>query len=849
MKRILKRLIISLIFALAVLGAVVGIIAWRSRKTDSYAELKKATLPLVRLIYNEEKDWSNELHGYVKDMQLVTMRGLITPLTGQHTVKVRLEETAETDEFSYQIRNLDGSRLVENGPLSGLRENAGGLEQTLQFSNLVEAGEEYQLIILCKRGEEKIRYYSRIIYLPESHTDEIIGLAHNFRQASCEKNTDFIVNYISPDDTMRTDDFSTVSQHSRSGMITWQSLTANVNGRLETEITELSADQAAVTLRYPLTLSSGEESRNCMVTEQYVIRRRNDVLYLLSFERNTVEDFSGTRIQFDNGNIYLGITDEDVLKMESPDGKVQAFIYSGQLLSYGEADGKLTPIFTFLDGDDDRSSWNHHRIRLTRVENSGDVFFIVYGYQNRGGHEGEVGISFCRFNARAMNVDELFFVPVDFSEDILEARMGTLAYVNDRKDLLYLLYGDSVYSVDLTSGEKARLAGIDGSRGVFFRNEQASLIGWEEYDAEGCATTIHIADLSAGKLHEIRAQEGEFLLLQGFMDRDVVYGVGRREKILTNAGEVLAMPLDVIRLAEVGEEIVPEGEYSSAGYYIEGTEIFQNQIEVRRLVEVDGNFLPAENDQIFLNDRGDQKDASIVRYTDGGSFLRLVSIRIGADSRNTGFVTERVKFRDTGASYVLDLEESEEVSLYYTFARGGLTGAHRRLSDAIAEAFGGFGLVTDTGNRRIWARVARDTQKKIGVNLEVSGSGTSLIRCIRVLAAWEGGRNSAISAMSGESSVTGILSAMLPERSVLNLHGCTLNQILYYLNLGHPVLALTGEEQAVLLTGYDAQNLLICDPSVPENPEEGTGPERTVPMAEAEAFFAASGNQFFSVIE
>ena len=423
MKRIIRRIVICLLAAAALLGAAAGVVAWKSRKTDTYTEMSKASLPLVRLVYNEENDWSSELHGYQEEMQLVTMRGLITPLTAQHTVKVRVEETRPGDEFIYQVRNLDGSRLVENGSLSSLAENAGGLEETVQFSNLVEPGEEYQLIVICRRGEERIRYYSRIIYLPEGHTEEIIGLAHNFRTASCGKDTDFIVNYLSPDGSMGTDDFSEVNQHSRSGMITWQGLDAQVNGRIETELTELTGDQAAVTLRYPLTLSAGDESRNCMVTEQYVIRSRNDVLYLLSFERNTVEDFSGSRIRFDNGNVYLGITDGEVSRMDSPDGKVRAFIYSGQLLSYNENDGKLTPVFTFLDGDDERTSWNHHRIHLTRVEDTGDVYFMVYGYHNRGGREGEVGISFYRFTASAMAVDELFFVPVDFSEDILEATL------------------------------------------------------------------------------------------------------------------------------------------------------------------------------------------------------------------------------------------------------------------------------------------------------------------------------------------------------------------------------------------------------------------------------------------
>ena len=852
MKRFIRRLVICVVLAILAAGAAAAVWYVRSKTTDRYTELAKASLPLVRLIYNEENGWSNELHGYKEDMELVTMRGLITPLTSQHMLKVRIEEAGKGDEFAYQIRNLDGSRLVENGALQNLEENAGGMEQTLQFSNLVEEGEEYQLILILKRGEQRVRYYSRIVYLPGGHTDELIGLAHHFRLASCTKDTDYIVNYISPNDSMGTDDFSFVNQHSRSGMITWQGLTAAVNGRIETELTELTSDQAAVTLRYPLTLSSEDGTHNCLVTEHYVVRWRNDVIYMLDFERRAVEEFSTTRMKFDNGNIWLGITGGDVRKMTSPDDKVQAFIYEDQLWSYRTSDGLLTSIFTFLDGEDDRAGWNHHEIQLTRVENSGDVYFMVYGYQNRGGHEGEAGISFCKFNAGTMAVDEVFFVPVTFSEEILQARMGTLAYVNDRNDLLYLLYGNTVYSIDLTSGEKAVLASAGeglGGRGGFFRNSEGSLIGWEEYDADGFARAVHIADLTNGKLHEITAAEGEFLLLQGFMDRDIVYGVGRRSEAAFNAGEVTALPMDVIRLAEIGEEVVQEGEYSSAGYYIEGTEIQENQIEVSRLVRVDGSFVPADDDQIFLNARGEQKDTSVVRYSDGGRFLRIVSVRLDADPSRSNFTTERVKYRDAEQSFVINLSEGKDSELYYVYSGGYLSGAHRLLSDAVREAFDSFGVVTDTANERVWARFARDNKKTVAVNTAVAGTGTSLGQCIRVLAAYEGGRSSAISAGSSESSLTRIIASLLPERKVLNLYGCSLSEVLYYVNLGHPVLALTGEEQAVLITGFDGQNITIFDPGIVENAEEGITRQMEVSMAEAEEVFSKSGNQYCCAIQ
>ena len=48
-------------------------------------------------------------------------------------------------------------------------------------------------------------------------------------------------------------------------------------------------------------------------------------------------------------------------------------------------------VFSFRDDDsvDVRSNYDHHDIRILSVEDDGDMDFLVYGYMNRGNHEGE----------------------------------------------------------------------------------------------------------------------------------------------------------------------------------------------------------------------------------------------------------------------------------------------------------------------------------------------------------------------------------------------------------------------------------------------------------------------------
>ncbi|MCR5354890.1 MAG: hypothetical protein K6E43_04835, partial [Lachnospiraceae bacterium] len=48
----------------------------------------------------------------------------------------------------------------------------------------------------------------------------------------------------------------------------------------------------------------------------------------------------------------------------------------------------------------------------------------------------------------------------------------------------------------------------------------------------------------------------------------------------------------------------------------------------------------------------------------------------------------------------------------------------------------------------------------------------------------------------------------LEDALVLDLTGCTLNEVLYYVNSGVPVYARTGDNSAILIIGYDAANII-----------------------------------------
>ena len=65
-----------------------------------------------------------------------------------------------------------------------------------------------------------------------------------------------------------------------------------------------------------------------------------------------------------------------------------------------------------------------------------------------------------------------------------------------------------------------------------------------------------------------------------------------------------------------------------------------------------------------------------------------------------------------------------------------------------------------------------------------------------------------------------ILDSQLSGR-VLDLSGCSVSMILYYLSEGYPVLAMQGGGNAELITGYDPQNIIVTDPLTGESSKRG----------------------------
>ena len=479
---------------------------------------------------------------------------------------------------------------------------------------------------------------------------------------------------------------------------------------------------------------------------------------------------------------------------------------------------------------------------------------MAYGYHSRGNHEGQVGVSFLHYKCETACIDEIFYIPVTFSEEILMKNMGTLAYVNNESDLMYLLYQSTVYSIDLSSGEKAQLAKAS-SAGSFYSNKSSSLIAWEEGD-EGYAGMIRIADLSTGETYRIDAGEGEFVQIQGFLGNDLVYGTGRKSDVLTQAGQVVHKPMYELAILSFDEDMTQSGAYQMDGYYIEGTQILENQLNIYRLTKnnASGSYEEAADDQMFFNNRSDKKVTSLTKSKIVDDFQKVWSISIPLDTEKVQTNGTLCKIRDAAASYQLNLDDGDQGHLYYVYAKGRLQQIDSVLADAIDTAYDQMGVVVDDRASYVWTRGTRALSKNLTFEEQQAKNAEDGLRaCLEILISAEGGNASLVEALLNEkTAVEDIMTQAIEAENTKdtsksvsgraeNLRGSSVTQILYYINENHLVLAVTGDSSALLLTGYDTKNVSVYDPVTSET--------TTMAIADAQEYFEAYDCAFFAWIK
>lgn len=841
----MRKGIIKIVVLILVFGLTVAVMGERDRQsvTDLTSEMASVTLPVVYLQRDNVK--MNQLYGYSSEMDATAMRDTITPLREDLTLPVVIKSYQnQIESISFEVRSMDMQRLVENGEISSFSHENGEVRVELQFENILEQGMEYMLELTINSDGKPVYYYTRIIREEDYYVDETLDLVMNFHEQSLDKvQAGNLALYLEPNSQGDNTTLQKVTIHSSLAQVSWGEF---VGERLEQpipSIKELGSSYNTVTLRYIMTAAGdGGEVEYYTVEEYYRVRYNSTIerMSLLNYEREMNQIFRSDNNMVNKSKLLLGIRPKDVGYMTNEKGTIVAFVQEGELWGYNSDSRELSQIFSFrsAEGISDRENNGQHEIKIMRMDESGSMDFAVYGYMNRGSHEGQVGISVFHYDSVGNTVEEALFMPADRSYEMLKADWGEVFYISS-ENMFYLLADGQLYRIDLSNCQ-AQPVIRNIAPGSYVVSGDNRYIAWEETKDDSRTGTVNIMDLESESIRTIEGSSGEYLKPIGFVESDFVYGVAK-------AGEMMADSVGNTRFLMYKVAIVDENsnivkEYQKDGYYISNAYVDQDTIFLDREMRTETGYMSADQDTI----KNQQLESS-----------RLITVdTIVTEKKQTqvqlvfaGDEMEEIKNLQVKAPKEVVVEEKRIVELegnrskdnYYVYGGGRVLLSTPSVTDAVLCADENAGIVIDTGQKYIWRRGRQASQPMIGPGtLDTSDiSENSIVRCLTYLLGEEESSIDVEDLIAKGETPKQILSEALPNRKVVDLSDCSISQVLYYVNLGHPVLAMVDNE-AVLIVGYDEHNTILYQPA--ENTAKKMG------LQDSDTFFSGGGNVFLGYI-
>jgi hypothetical protein len=515
-----------------------------------------------------------------------------------------------------------------------------------------------------------------------------------------------------------------------------------------------------------------------------------------------------------------------------------AFARNGNLWYYDLSTEKLNQVFSFVQNSDDylRDYYDQHDIRIINVDEEGNIDFVVYGYMNCGDYEGRVGIILYSYDSAKNHITERIYIPLDTTYQQLKEDFGSFCYVN-KKNIFYFSLYNKVYAYNITSRQYEILT-KNASDDNFAMLSDAKCFVWSNATNKKTASEITILDLDSEKKLTVSAKKKQSIKVLGTIDSNIVYGFVRNGDIYESAEGEQISPVYKMVIADSRGDV--QKIYQSKNVYITQTVVNDNIIRLKRVQKKGGKFQKISDDSIQHQQDTSSKSFTLTsRVTDKALVEKYISLP-------AGFVMKGLP-STTATKYVMVTENTtlhinnpakNATRKYYIYAYGQITDATYSAGDAIIMADEQMGVVMDNQNNIVWERGGKFTSKTLSIidKETVTSNVSSVKACASMLLASAQVTNTA-SQLKGYSAMD-ILNDYLD--APVNLTGCTVDEVLYFVSKEKPVIAMKDSSSAVLITAYTSTSVTWYDPA--------TGSSSKMSLSNAEKYFAAAGYVFVSYI-
>ena len=814
MKNFFKRfLVLLVVFILGVAGTA---FLMNNETTDDRSDMNDAVLPEVMVQFGDVL--TNRMYGYRQPMEADFVRDSVTPLdTTKKLTLVVNPYVTKVRNLSYEIRTSDGSKVMENRTIKSLETGSDGYLRTeIEISSGLLMNQEYSLQITLSTNHGDAYYYTRVVSRSATYTEQYAKFADDFVQMSLDKTqADNLAAYLETSDSASSRNFAGLNINSPLADISWGNLNPQLSKAGIPVIKDINETTASISIEYEI--SAQNENGNTeyyLVTDFYRMRYDETRIRLLDFKRSASEIFDPSLSVISNSGLLLGVRSKDVDYLTNEDGSVTAFTRNGDLWSYVPDTGKFVEIFTFRrDTESDfRDARVEHDIKLLSVENNGDVDFMVYGYMNRGAHEGYSGVGIYHYNNDQGAIEEQVFIPCTESFEFLQEDLGTLSYVNQSGQLFIMIAGN-LYQINIDENTYEVLADhIDSDDfGVSVTNAHAA---WKSESGD-YAGQIEFIDFDTMERRRIAPEASQKLDLLGFMNEDLIYGIVLDGDTLPNATGYMIDGITTFRIE--GFDGTVKKEYHQDGLYVAGVTVGTTLMEFT-LVQKSGDIYKGVKKDNIMNNSTAATDKTSVEQTSSSRQGVIVRLTFEDSPSSEEPLILYAKVRNAGEKVVdIQVDKSSVEEVYYVYAGGGLDSVWTDPAKAVQRADKQTGVVLNRAQQYVWERGNMKTQ--------ITLNTTDIPEIIR----------------TASLDVQNLQNGLGDSAKVTDLTGCSLENVLYEVSAQRAVIARTGSDSSVVIVGYDQYNTYLLDPS--------TGEVKPYGMNDSTALFKNAGNMFITYLE
>ena len=833
-----KRVITVVVLLLVFIAALTGFSIILNQGTDDMtADMGSAKLPVISF---EESGYSvNPLAGYTQEMDIPTMRDQILPISVGTSVTADIQGyQGKIHSFKYEIMTLDGKDVLKSETISEVSNTV-----KLELGDSISDGKEKVLrITLVTENEEKIYYYMRVIRAAEFNVQQCLEFAEYFHKTAMEEGSIAeLEDYYSTDGAPEGNGLQRVTLASDLKNIGWRDLKVQTVGDIIWEIKESNETYTSVMLKYQV--KAGEEEKQgdfYHVTEFFKVRFLRGRASLESYERTMNEVFEGKEKNFSKNGVLLGLTDDNVSYVTNEKGDHISFVQEREVWHYDKEENRISLLFSFADAENDdiRNYKDDHAVRILDMNRKGNTVFAVYGYMNRGEHEGQTGAAIYYYNIEDGYVQEKAFISSRNSGAIVQQRLSNLTYYNKTSNTLYAVFEGTLYRINLKTQEKEVIQ-EHLKEGQYVFSANGKYVAYQKNGNLKDADCIEVWNLEKEKNFLVEVPQEELIRPLGFVKEDIVYGVGRESDAGKDAAGEELIPFYKLEIRNGKNEVVKS--YQVDGIYIRDAWVADNMITMERAVKNGNGYKNTTQDSITNNEGKKEKEIQLEKISSKSKgFQMRLTDENGIADRNPKLLKPKQMLFERAV--MIDFEKAELEGSYYVYGLGKLQGIYDKAGIAIGKADTVRGVVVTSNQTKMWERGNRMLSYQIEniSPLAVNPGESSLSVCLRQMFSYEQQNVNVQAELSKGKSVLDLLGEYSGGEAV-DLTGCTLEQLCYLVGKGTPVLAMTGMDRAILLTGYSEDSFTYIDPS--------SGKKVTAEEKEVKKMTAGSQNAFYGYVK